>query len=388
MENITIEDIRRKPDIILYEEKNLPTNFKEAAIRQNPSLIDGLTEKTDNLLQIAFERGYWNDLIAAKVDNSLYDEDSLLSFLKNASIDNINRYLSRVDSEISVEATKVIVGSHPELYSSGRLEHNDELDWIALKGVKFVNDKTDNLLKYMGEPNQEKVNYMFERFGKYALKDLSGMWQTNEIKEAVMNNNPYDYSFIEFNAKIAKAYVDNHAEILPFLMKKNKYDPFYEDRVIFILQLKGECLEFVDKQTETMQVTAINNQPLAIEFATKPSEDLCLIAARIDKNAIGKMNNVPKSVCKEFNIPYVKPSKYNKNTKYFVAMDDGTRKCFRTYMGSEVDAILDKDCKDEGLGKVKKIAKVKEILEEEEKILKKFGFFKTENPFFDDQVEE
>ena len=60
--------------------------------------------------------------------------------------------------------------------------------------------------------------------------------------------------------------------------------------------------------------------------------------------------------------------------------------CYRVFNGSEIDSILNIPCIDKNMKKVKNVSKIKEITDDEIKVLTKFDLFKTTNSYFDEST--
>ena len=382
----TKQDILNNPSIILFDD-SITDDLKKVAIAQNPSLINAISTKSNDLLKIAFENGYWSDEIKKVVDT--FDEISVAKFLSKVDTTFLEMYLETRTSKFNEESSKVLVERFPNYYGSSLVEKSDAMEWDILKSITTMDEKTNNPLLNMNI-TQDKVDFLYQKFGKYAIKDIPLEFISNDICMDIVKKNSYDYPYIPFNKDIATLYTTDYNGSLPYTMKKSKYDPFYDIRMLNILTIYGDAIQYVENPTEEMLITAIKNSPISIQYVENPSDDLCILALQLDKDVANVIENKSKEVCKYLNIPYVKPSKYKKDSKYLVSMvSEGYSSCFRVYEGKDIDAILKMECIDENLKKVKNISKVKEISEDEIKILKKFGFFKTENPFFEEnEIEE
>lgn len=382
----TKQDILNNPSIILFDD-SITDDLKKVAIAQNPSLINAISTKSNDLLKVAFENGYWSDEIKNVVDT--FDEISVAKFLSKVDTTFLEMYLETRTSKFNKESSKVLVERFPNYYGSSLVEKSDAMEWDILKSITTMDEKTNNPLLNMNI-TQDKVDFLYQKFGKYAIKDIPLEFISNDICMDIVKKNSYDYPYIPFNKDIATLYVTDYNGSLPYVMKKSKYDPFYDIRMLNILTIYGDAIQYVENPTEEMLITAIKNSPISIQYVENPSDDLCILALQLDKDVANVIENKSKEVCKYLNIPYVKPSKYKKDSKYLVSMvSEGYSSCFRVYEGKDIDAILKMECIDENLKKVKNISKVKEISDDEIKILKKFGFFKTENPFFEEnEIEE
>lgn len=382
----TKQDILNNPSIILFDD-SITDDLKKVAIAQNPSLINAISTKSNDLLKVAFENGYWSDEIKKVVDT--FDEISVAKFLSKVDTTFLEMYLETRTSKFNEESSKVLVERFPNYYGSSLVEKSDAMEWDILKSITTMDEKTNNPLLNMNI-TQDKVDFLYQKFGKYAIKDIPLEFVSNDICMDIVKKNSYDYPYIPFNKDIATLYVTDYNGSLPYVMKKSKYDPFYDIRMLNILTIYGDAIQYVENPTEEMLITAIKNSPISIQYVENPSDDLCILALQLDKDVANVIENKSKEVCKYLNIPYVKPSKYKKDSKYLVSMvSEGYSSCFRVYEGKDIDAILKMECIDDNLKKVKNISKVKEISDDEIKILKKFGFFKTENPFFEEnEIEE
>ena len=383
----TENEVLNNPSILLFD-TTLPMELKLVGLSKKPNLLDAIPgEKTPEMIQTSFSNGYWNDLIKSNL-NVLTDEHISL-FFENADDMFVERFLDEYKTNLGPLATASLLKFKPNYYNVASIKKNDDTDWEVLRANEYMDEKTENPLLFVSEITQEKVNFLYEKFGKYALMNIPMQFQTEDMKEEILKNNPYDYVYVAFTPEIAKLFVNDYNGTIQFAMKKSKYDPFYDLRIIQILAVYGAALRYLDKQTEELQIIAIKNNPMAIEYAIKPSDTVCLTAVQLDADVIQVMENIPKNVCQYLNIPYVKPSKYNKNSKYLVSMTSLNKEnCYRIYEGSKVDEILNTSCKDANLKKVKNIAKVKEITDDEIKVLDKFGLLKTVNTYFDETTTE
>lgn len=381
----TEQDILNNPSLILFDD-TISDELKTLAISKNPSLINAISNKSNDLLKVAFENGYWNDEIKKIVDT--FDETSVAKFLSKVDTTFLEMYLETRTSKFNEKSSKILAERFPNYYGSSLVEKSDAMDWDILKSITTMDEKTNNPLLNMNI-TQDKVDFLYQKFGKYAIKDIPLEFISNDICMDIVKKNSYDYSYIPFNKDIATLYVTDYNGSLPYVMKKSKYDPFYDVRMLNILTIYGDAIQYVEKPTEEMLIVAIKNSPISIQYVENPSDDLCFLALQLDKDVANVIENKSKAVCKHLNIPYVKPSKYKKDSKYLVSMaSEGYSSCFRVYEGKDVDSILAMECLDEDLKKVKNISKVKEISDDEIKVLKKFGFFKTENPFFEEDEED
>lgn len=377
----TEQEILNNPSLILFDE-SLPISLKGLALTKKPSLIDAISDKSIDLLKIAFENGYWNDNIKENIEKM--EDENIAEFFVNTDNMYLESFFQARKTVLGEKSLKSLITSHPEYYGSSLVKKSEELDWIVLNSITAMTEDTVNPLLDMFDLNSKKVQFMYEKFGKLALKNLPMEFQTEEIKMDIIKKNSYDYPYIAFTNDIAKLYVTDYLGTLPYVMKQSKYDPYYETRVLNILSVYGAALQYVEKQNENMQLIAIKNNPMSIEYAIDPSEDVCLIAVQLDKDAAEVMEYKPKSVCKFLNIPYKKASKYSSKSKYLVSMSANGMNCYRVFDGSIIDDILNIECLDKNLKKVKNISKIKEITDEEINVLKKFNLFKTENPFFEE----
>ena len=357
----------------------LPMELKKVAISKKPSLLE-MTDKSVELLRIAFSVGYWSDDI--KTNLTEMTEEDICGFISKTSETYLEKFLE-ICGELSESESVALVGRDGSYYNLPIMKKSDELDWSIIRGLEHMDADTPNPLTYAFQLTTEKVDFLYQKFGKFALMGIPTEFQTIEMKKEIIEKNSYDYSFILFDKEIAELYVEKYFATIPYLMKQNKYDPYYNVRVLMILSIYGAALKFLEFQTEEMQIISIKNNPLALEYAVNPSETVCMLALQMDKDTAKFIKNKTKAICKFLGIQYVKPSKYDSNIKYLVAMSQDEMSCFRVVEGKDIDSYLDMEC-DTG-EKVKKISKVKEISDDEIKTLKKFGIFKTVNPFFEEE---
>lgn len=377
----TIQDIENNPNILIFE-PDLPMDLKKIAIMKKPSLLE-MTDKSEELLKVAFASGYWSDDI--KENLSKMDENDICGFFTKADEMFLDKYLELRTTNLSEKETIALVNRNVSYYSLPILTKSDELDWSIIKSIEYMDIESQNPLTYAFNLTSEKVEYLYQKFGKFALMGIPMEYQTLDMKKEIISKNSYDYPFIIFDKDIAQIYVSDYFGSLPYLMQKSKFDPYYDTRILMILSVYGAALQHLENQTEEAQIIAIKNNPMSIEYAIKPSELVCMTAVQLDKDAAELIVDKPKSVCKFLGIDYVKPSKYSAKSKYLITMSQDGQNCFRVVDGVNVDEYLNMST-DDG-EKVKKISKVKEISDDEIKVLKKFGIFKTENPFFEEDEE-
>lgn len=377
----TIQDIENNPNILIFE-PDLPMDLKKIAIMKKPSLLE-MTDKSEELLKVAFASGYWSDDI--KENLSKMDEDDICGFFTKTDEMFLDKYLELRTTNLSEKETITLVNRNVSYYSLPILTKSDELDWSIIKSIEYMDIESQNPLTYAFNLTSEKVEYLYQKFGKFALMGIPMEYQTLDMKKEIISKNSYDYPFIIFDKDIAQIYVSDYFGSLPYLMQKSKFDPYYDTRILMILSVYGAALQHLENQTEETQIIAIKNNPMSIEYAIKPSELVCMTAVQLDKDAAELIVDKPKSVCKFLGIDYVKPSKYSAKSKYLITMSQDGQNCFRVVDGVNVDEYLNMST-DDG-EKVKKISKVKEISDDEIKVLKKFGIFKTENPFFEEDEE-
>lgn len=377
----TIQDIENNPNILIFE-PDLPMDLKKIAIMKKPSLLE-MTDKSEELLKVAFASGYWSDDI--KENLSKMDEDDICGFFTKTDEMFLDKYLELRTTNLSEKETIALVNRNVSYYSLPILTKSDELDWSIIKSIEYMDIESQNPLTYAFNLTSEKVEYLYQKFGKFALMGIPMEYQTLDMKKEIISKNSYDYPFIIFDKDIAQIYVSDYFGSLPYLMQKSKFDPYYDTRILMILSVYGAALQHLENQTEEAQIIAIKNNPMSIEYAIKPSELVCMTAVQLDKDAAELIVDKPKSVCKFLGIDYVKPSKYSAKSKYLITMSQDGQNCFRVVDGVNVDEYLNMST-DDG-EKVKKISKVKEISDDEIKVLKKFGIFKTENPFFEEDEE-
>lgn len=377
----TIQDIENNPNILIFE-PDLPMDLKKIAIMKKPSLLE-MTDKSEELLKVAFASGYWSDDI--KENLSKMDENDICGFFTKADEMFLDKYLELRTTNLSEKETIALVNRNVSYYSLPILTKSDELDWSIIKSIEYMDIESQNPLTYAFNLTSEKVEYLYQKFGKFALMGIPMEYQTLDMKKEIISKNSYDYPFIIFDKDIAQIYVSDYFGSLPYLMQKSKFDPYYDTRILMILSVYGAALQHLENQTEEAQIIAIKNNPMSIEYAIKPSELVCMTAVQLDKDVAELIVDKPKSVCKFLGIDYVKPSKYLAKSKYLITMSQDGQNCFRVIDGVNVDEYLDIST-DDG-EKVKKISKVKEISDDEIKVLKKFGIFKTENPFFEEDEE-
>ena len=377
----TIQDIENNPNILIFE-PDLPMDLKKIAIMKKPSLLE-MTDKSEELLKVAFASGYWSDDI--KENLSKMDENDICGFFTKADEMFLDKYLELRTTNLSEKETIALVNRNVSYYSLPILTKSDELDWSIIKSIEYMDIESQNPLTYAFNLTSEKVEYLYQKFGKFALMGIPMEYQTLDMKKEIISKNSYDYPFIIFDKDIAQIYVSDYFGSLPYLMQKSKFDPYYDTRILMILSVYGAALQHLENQTEEAQIIAIKNNPMSIEYAIKPSELVCMTAVQLDKDVAELIVDKPKSVCKFLGIDYVKPSKYLAKSKYLITMSQDGQNCFRVIDGVNVDEYLDMST-DDG-EKVKKISKVKEISDDEIKVLKKFGIFKTENPFFEEDEE-
>ena len=377
----TIQDIENNPNILIFE-PDLPMDLKKIAIMKKPSLLE-MTDKSEELLKVAFASGYWSDDI--KENLSKMDENDICGFFTKADEMFLDKYLELRTTNLSEKETIALVNRNVSYYSLPILTKSDELDWSIIKSIEYMDIESQNPLTYAFNLTSEKVEYLYQKFGKFALMGIPMEYQTLDMKKEIISKNSYDYPFIIFDKDIAQIYVSDYFGSLPYLMQKSKFDPYYDTRILMILSVYGAALQHLENQTEEAQIIAIKNNPMSIEYAIKPSELVCMTAVQLDKDVAELIVDKPKSVCKFLGIDYVKPSKYSAKSKYLITMSQDGQNCFRVVDGVNVDEYLNMST-DDG-EKVKKISKVKEISDDEIKVLKKFGIFKTENPFFEEDEE-
>lgn len=375
---MTEMEVRNNPNIIMFEEDNMSEDLKVLAIQLKPNLLETISDKTETLIRTAFEYGHMSDTIIDSLDKM--SDDSIAKFLSTASKDAIETFLETANRPFNAETSKNISTRFPDLASCSLVQQTDDIDWEVINNTSHLDAKTVNPLLNMSNLTQEKVDALYKKVGKFAILGIPMKFQTKEIKEDIIFKSCYDFAFIAFDEDIAKDFVKNYSSVLETAMKPVKNDPYYDLRVMQILNVCGDALQYVPKQTEEMQIVAIKNNPMAIQYAIKPSDNVCMLAINADSNVIQVMKEIPKGVCKQLGIKYVKPSKYDTNKKYLVTMSTENMICYRVIEGANVDKYLETNTLN--YGKVKKIAKVKEIEEDEIKILKKFGMLNTSNVFF------
>ena len=381
----TVDEIKRNPTILMLYEDELSLELKIEAIKTKPSLLNSIEDKSLVLRQIAFEAGFWNDEIATLLDSMTVE--NLEGFVASAEEMYIEKFLElRKDILPETVAAKLIT-RNSKYYQSHLIEKSDSLDLIILENITYLDAETENPLAYIGNLTQPVVQKMYDKFGKFALMGIHSDFQTKEMKLDIIEKSVYDYSYICFDEEIAQLYVTDYISSLPYVMQRSKYDPFYDVRVLTILSIYGNALEFVENQTEEMQILAVKNCPMAIQFAKKPTDNVCLIALNADKDCADFIEHKSKEVCKFLGIKYVKPSKYSVKNKYLVTLSSQGMNCYRVLGGDKIDAFLNTECEHDDI-KAKKIAKVKEISDDEIKVLKKFGLLKTINPFFSEMDDE
>lgn len=376
----TEQDIRNNPSIIMFDEENISEELKMVAIEMKPSLLEILSNKSDNMIIKAFEGGHWSDTIIANLNKCTANEDSVAKFIATAPEVVAQEFLTMYKEKLNGEASKQLLLRFPNLAGIASLTDSDDMDWEIINNTLYMDAKTVNPLLSMKNLTQDKVDTLYKNVGKWAVLGIPQEFQSKEIKEDILKKNPYDFCFVAFDEEIAKYFIGIPGHIVEYAMTQKKNDPYYDLRVLHILNILGSALQWVDKQTEEMQITAIKNNPMAIEFVKKQTDDLCLLALKLDPSVISVIEKPSKAVCAFLGIPYVKPSKYTATANYLITMEKDDIVFYQVMTGDKVDAFLDLTLPVVG-GKMKKIAKVKEISKEEIDTLEKFKIFKSENPF-------
>lgn len=384
---MTEQDIRNNPSMIMFDEDNISDELKMVAIEMKPSLLEILSNKSDEMIVKAFEGGHWSDTIISNLNKCVIDKDSVAKFMTNAPERVAEDFLHMYNEQLNKEASKQLLLRFPNLAGIATLTDSDDTDWDIINNTLYMDAKTVNPLLSMKDLTQEKVEALYKNAGKWAVLGVPQEFQSKEIKEDILKVNPYDFCFVAFDEDIAKMFIGLPGNVVPYAMTKKKNDPYYDLRVLHILNVFGSALQWVDKQTEEMQITAIKNNPMALEYATKQTDDLCLLALKLDPAVIQVIEKPSKAVCSFLGIPYVKPSKYTATNDYLVVMEKDDVVFYQVMKGDAVDAFLELPLPKIG-GKMKKIAKVKEISENEIKILDKFNIFKSENPFLREEKQE
>ena len=367
---MTIEEIKLNPSLIMFEQ-DLPIEYKIEAIKSQPSILDVLIEKPIELRELAFSLGYYSDSTLEYI--SKYKEDSIFSFLDKASEKNLLRFsedCNKLGFKLPEKANISVLTLNPELYAS--MEQTEDMNWELLKNTQYIDNNYPNPLIYIKDIKQEYVDFLYNKFGVAAFEGISGEWQTEAQKLEIVHRNPYDFANIDFSENIAKYYVENCDFLLPNIMVKNKNDFFYESRVFSILSTCADAIKYIQSPTEEMCLIAIQKNPLVIEYIENPSDTVCIAAINLDANAANLIKYKSRAVCKHLNIQYVKPSKYDKNKKYLIALMDNNSSYYTIKNGGDVDAYLATDCKNTNM-KLKDIAIVSEINDDEIATLTKFN---------------
>lgn len=372
------QEIRNNPSLIMFNQDDVSEELKMVAIEMKPSLLEVLNIKTDKMVVKAFEGGHWSDTIISNLKKCTASKDSVAKFMRNATENIAEDFLNMYHDVLNEEASKQLLLRFPNLAGNACLTGSDDMDWEVINNTFYMDAKTVNPLLSMNI-TQDKVDALFAKVRKWAVLGIPQQFQTKEIKEIILKTNPYDFRFVAFDEDIARMFIKFPGNIVEYAMTEKKDDPYYELRVLHILNIMGEALKWVTKQTEEMQIAAVKNYPMALQFIKKPSDDLCLLALKANPNVVNIIENPSKAVCAYLGIPYVKPSKYDKDKMYLVTLKQGDVISYQRLRGDCVDAYLNKDAV--GIGKLKKIANVKQISETEMAILEKFHIFTEENPF-------
>lgn len=384
---MTEQDIRNNPSIIMFDEENISEELKMVAIEMKPNLLEILSNKTDALIIKSFEGGHWSDTIIANLDKCIADENSVAKFMETAPEVIAEEFLGMFKGKLNSEASKQLLLRFPNLAGKATLTDSDNMDWEIINNTLYMDAKTVNPLLSMKNLTVNKVEALYKNVGKWAVLGIPQEFQTKEIKEDILKKNPYDFCFVAFDEEIAKLFIGFPGNIVEYAMTRKKNDPYYDLRVLHILNILGSALQWVDKQTEEMQITAIKNNPMAIEYVSKQTDDLCLLALKLDPAVISVIEKPSKAVCAFAGIPYVKPSKYTATSSYLVTMEKDDVVFYQVMQGDKVDSFLELPLPVIG-GKMKKIAKVKEISDIEIKMLDKFHIFRDENPFLREPKKE
>ncbi len=383
---MTEQDIRNNPSIIMFDEENISEDLKMVAIEMKPSLLEILSNKSDKMIVKAFEGGHWSDTIISNLDKCVADKNSVAKFLSNAPENVAEDFLGMYKETLDEDATKQLLLRFPNLAGLATLTDSNDMDWEIINNTLYMDARTVNPLLSMKNLTQDKVDALYKNVGKWAVFGVPQEFQSKEIKEDILKKNPYDFCFVAFDEDIAKQFISLPGNVVSYAMTRKKNDPYYDLRVLHILNIMGAALQWVDKQTEEMQIAAIKNNPMALEFVSKQTDDLCLLALKLDPSVIQVIEKPSKAVCAFLGIPYVKPSKYTSTSSYLVTMEKDDVVFYQTMKGDAVDAFLELPLPNGG--KMKKIAKVKEISEDEIKVLDKFNVFKSENPFLREEKKE
>lgn len=376
MEN---NEIIMNPNLIMLFEDDCTIDQIKLGISKRPSLIDTISNDTYEVVKVAFENGYYSDKVAKYIDT--YGEDEICSFISKTNDEYLKIFLEVTENLVFTDKmTLELIKKDYTLYNQKGIKKSDEIDWEILNSIEYLDAKMKNPLTFMCNLTQEKVDFLYNKFGKLALVGISSDFQTYAMAEEILQKSAYDYPFVYFTEDVAKLFVSEYVGTVAYAMAKSKVDPYYDTRVLRILSVYGAALQYVEKQTEEMQLIAVKNNPMSIEYAITPSESVQIVAIQGDIDCGELISNKTKRVCDMLGIDYVKPSKYDKNKKYFVALSLTDTKAFMSVEGDKIDELLAKDSLI-GNCKISKLAKVTEMDDEEEKVLKKFGFFKSSNPF-------
>ena len=129
----TIQDIENNPNILIFE-PDLPMDLKKIAIMKKPSLLE-MTDKSEELLKVAFASGYWSDDI--KENLSKMDENDICGFFTKADEMFLDKYLELRTTNLSEKETIALVNRNVSYYSLPILTKSDELDWSIIKSIEY-----------------------------------------------------------------------------------------------------------------------------------------------------------------------------------------------------------------------------------------------------------
>ena len=395
---LTRQEIELNPDMILFED-GVSEELVLVALEKKPSLIQVLDNPTVEQFRTSFRNGYYNSSFNQYIEEFTKEDEA--GFIKTSGDKATKAYLEVLESlerKLEADASLILVKSNLEHYDSPCLTHSFELDEAVLDiAINSKEKQKVNPLTMLEEITPERVQKYYDAVGKNALIGLSGEYQPESIKLDIVQKQPYDYTYVCFDKTIAKYYVENHYNMIQFLMVKSKDDAFYKERVECMLGVCGAALQFLEKPSKEQQAIAVRQNPMSLEFVKKPTEELCLLAISFDKDAVQFVEKKTKKICEAAGIPYVKPEKYKTGTHYLVQLSAKTEQTGvlisnLILLGEQVEPLLKEKVSNPNLPelaseKLKKLATVKELTDEQVAMIQSLKL-ETTNYFLEVDCEE
>ena len=165
---------------------------------------------------------------------------------------------------------------------------------ILLVMVNKMNNAVTELLHYIISNDNEKVCQILSEKPELLLKIPMEMRKEKYIVTAVSERYGL-FEELEENEKTADLY---HAVIknvnhqgLPSLIH---YLPSYiktEEILLWMIDRKGYCIEYIDNPTEEMCMRAVLSNPYAIYYIKNPTEEMLLIAIKNGNGVIFSVKN-------------------------------------------------------------------------------------------------